>query len=89
MSDFKDTQMILEMVYNGLFTMKKQAERCASSMKEDCSMYHQGYIEALIDAADYVWDMQNCCENHRERENEDFKERVECILQLRGADNDT
>ena len=87
MSDFKDTQMILEMVYNGLFTMKKQAERCASSTKEDCIMYHQGYIEALIDAADYVWDMKVCYDNHRERENEECKERAEYILQLRGAGN--
>lgn len=87
MADFKDTEMILEMVYNGLFTMKNQAERCASSMKEDCIMYHQGYIEALIDAADYVWNMKVCCGNHREIENEEIHERFNKLMELRGADN--
>lgn len=86
MSDFKDTEMILEMVYNGLYTMKKQAEKWASSVKEEDTMYHQGYIEALIDASDYVWRMRVCCSNRREIEKEEIQERFDKLMMLRGAD---
>ena len=87
MSDFKDTQMILEMAYNSLFSMKQQAEQAQSGMKEECDMFQTGYVKGLADATEYIWSMVTCVDNLRSRENEECKERAEYILKLRGADN--
>lgn len=89
MSDFKDTQMILEMAYNGLFAMRLQAEKATESMKEECKEFQMGYVKGLLEATEYIWQMECCVDNDRQRRIEEHNERCESLRKLRGADNDT
>ena len=88
MSDFKDTQMILEMAYNGLFAMRLQAEQATESMKEECKQFQFGYVKGLSEATEYIWRMHCSVDNGRQRRIEEYNERCESLRKLRGADNE-
>lgn len=87
MSDFKDTQMILEMAYNGLFAMRLQAEEATESMKEECKQFQFGYVKGLLEATEYIWQMQCSVDNDRQRRIEEYHERFESLRKLRGTGN--